>query len=117
MTADDVEQIALSFPETEAGFSYRQPCWKAFGKFLTRIRPQDNSVVLSCVPIDERSMLIEIDPATFHFTDHYKNFPYVLARVGSLEPAQLRSFLTRAWRKNAPKAYLKAWDAAHRREG
>jgi hypothetical protein len=116
MTEAEVEQIVLSFPETEAGFSFRQPCWKSFGKFLTRIRTDDASVVLGCVPIDERDMLMDIDPATFHITDHYKNFPYVLARISSIEPAQLRSFLTRIWRKNAPKPYLKTWDAAHKRE-
>lgn len=114
MTRDEVERLVLSFPETEAGFSYRQPCWKAFGKFFTRIRDQDESLVLGCVPIDERSMLTEIDPDTFHFTDHYRNFPYVLARIGSIEPGQLRGYLTRVWRKNAPKPYLKAWDVAHK---
>jgi hypothetical protein len=116
MTRDEVEHLVLSFPETEAGFSFRQPCWKAFGKFLTRIRDQDDSVVLGCVPEDERSMLVEIDPDTFHFTDHYKNFPYVLARIGSIETEQLRGYLTRIWRKNAPKPYLKDWDARHKRE-
>jgi hypothetical protein len=116
MTHDDVEQIVLSFPEAETGLSYGKPCWKAFGKYFTGVGRDGESVVLGCVPIEERSMLMEIDPATFHITDHYKNFPYVLARMDSIEPAQLRSFLTRIWRKNAPKAYLKDWDARHKRE-
>ena len=60
-------------------------------------------------------MTIEIDPTTFHFTDRYKNYPYVPNRIDSLEPQQLRGFLTSAWRKKAPKAYRKAWDAAHKR--
>jgi hypothetical protein len=117
MTHDEIEQIVLSLPETEVGLSYGKPCWKSFGKYLTGMARDGESVVLGCVPIEERSMLVEIDPATFHFTDHYKNFPYVLARIASIEPAQLRSFLTRVWRKNAPKAYLMDWDARHRRDG
>jgi hypothetical protein len=116
MTRDDIEHLVLSFPETEPGSHYGQPCWKAFGKFLTRIRDEDDSLVLGAVPNDERDMLVEAEPETFHFTDHYKGYPYVLARIVSIDPAQLRGFLTRRWRLNAPKAYLKDWDARHKRE-
>lgn len=115
MTEAEVEAIVLSFPETEAGFSYRQPCWKSFGKFLTRLRSEDMSVVLSETPFEERDMLCEVEPQTFHFIDHYKNYPYVLARIETLDPVQFRGFLTRRWRKCAPKAWLKAWDASHPR--
>ena len=113
MTEAEVEAIVMSFPETEAGFAYRNPCWKSFGKFLTRIRSEDASVVLAEVSFDEREMLLEVDGETFHFTDHYRNFPYVLARIANLDPDQFKAFLTRRWRKNAPKSWLKAWDGAN----
>jgi hypothetical protein len=63
------------------------------------------------VPLDERDMLCEADPATFHFTDHYKDYPYVLARLEKLDAKTLRGYLTRQWRHNAPKKWLKAWEA------
>jgi hypothetical protein len=116
MTRDEVHALVISFPNTEEGTSYGKPAFKAFGKFFTRIRVVDDSVVLGCVSYDEREMLCEADPATFHFTDHYKSYDYVLARIETLEPLQLRGFLTRQWRKNAPKAWLKKYDAEHKSE-
>jgi hypothetical protein len=68
-------------------------------------------VVLTDVPIDEREMLMEAEPATFHITPHYKDYPSVLARLEGLHPGSLRSFLERRWRKIAPKKLVKAWDA------
>lgn len=111
MTRDQAEALILSFPEVEEGTSYGRPAYKAFGKFFTRFRREDGAIVLGGVPHDERDMLCEADPETFFFTDHFRNYPYVLARLPGLEPDQLRGFLTRTWRKNAPKAWLKAHDA------
>lgn len=103
--------VVMAFPETEFTTSYGQPAYKAFGKFFTRLRKEDDSVVLGMVPFDEREMLCEADPKTFHFTDHYRNYPYVLARLKALDVKTLRGYLTRQWRHNAPKKWLKAYDA------
>jgi hypothetical protein len=81
------------------------------GKFLTRLRAEDNSMVLLEVPFDEREMLIEADPTTFHFTAHYKDYPSVLARLEHIHPGSLRAFLERRFRKVAKKAVVKAWEA------
>ena len=43
--------LVLGFPETEFTTSYGQPAYKSFGKFLTRLRDEDDSVVLGRVPI------------------------------------------------------------------
>lgn len=103
--------VVMAFPETEFTTSYGLPSYKAFGKFLTRLRKEDDSVVLGQVPFDERDMLCEADPETFHFTDHYRNYPYVLGRLKRLDVKMLRGYLTRQWRHNAPKTWLKAYDA------
>ena len=102
--------VVMSFPETETGTSYGHASYKSFGKFLTRLRDEDDSVVLGRVPLDEREMLLEADPETFHITDHYKSYPYVLARLKRLDAKTLRGYLTRQWRHNAPKKWLKVWD-------
>lgn len=102
--------VVLGFPHTELSTSYGQPAYKAFGKFLTRLRSEDDSVVLGQVSFDEREVLCEADPETFHFTDHYRNYPMVLARLKRLDAKTLRGYLDRQWRHNAPKKWLKAWD-------
>ncbi len=117
MTPEDLSHIVLSFPGAEAGASYGQPAFLVNKKFFTRLRAQDQSVVLMDIGFDEREMLMAAEPATFHITPHYKDYPTVLARLESLHPGSLRNFLERRWRKIAPKAVVKAHDAAKAREG
>jgi hypothetical protein len=111
MTAEELHAVVMAFPGAEAGTSYGRPAYKAYGKFFTRLRVEDASVVLQEVGFDEREMLIEAAPATFHFTEHYRNYPIALARIAQIEADELRGFLERRWRKIAPKAAVKAWDA------
>ena len=112
MTADDFEALALSLPETVEGTSYGRPSFKTCGKFLTRLRTEDDSVVVYVDSLDHRDLLIEAEPATFHITDHYQNYPIVLARLGRVDPAWLKSALTRRWRIIVPAKVAKAHDAA-----
>jgi hypothetical protein len=111
MTADEMEAIVMSFPGVEKGMSYGSPAYKLNGKFFTRLRRDDRSMVLMEVSLDEREMLMEAEPKTFHFTAHYKDYPCVLARIDSLHPGSFRNFLDRRFRKIAKKAVVKAYDA------
>ena len=111
MTRDEMREIALSFPGAEEAMSYGRPSFKVNGKFFTRLRHEDDSVVLVDVPHDEREMLMEAEPQTFHFTAHYKDYPSVLARLEHLHPGSFRAFLERRFRKIAKKSVIKAWEA------
>jgi hypothetical protein len=111
MTEDEMRAIVLSFPEVEEGKSYGSPAFLVNKKFFTRLRKDDRSLVLMEVSLDEREMLMEAEPDTFHFTAHYKDYPSVLARIATLHPGSLRNFLERRFRKIAPKKTLRAWEA------
>ncbi len=111
MTPKQFHTLVMSFPEVEEGLSYGRPSYKAFGKFFTRLRAEDASAVIGEVGLDERELLCAADPETFHVTDHYRNYPYVLARIAAIEPKRLKLYLDRQWRKNAPKKWLKAWES------
>ncbi|CAN1553190.1 Uncharacterised protein YjbR [Caulobacteraceae bacterium] len=112
MTRDAFHAIVMALPGVEEGMSYGQPSYKINGKFLTRVRKEDDSAVIMDVPFDERDLLIEVEPQTFHFTAHYKDYPTVLARLETLDPDQLKGFLERRWRKSATRAMVRARDAA-----
>lgn len=58
-------------------------------------------------------MLILTDPETFFLHPHYANYDYVLVRAGRIEPAWAKARLMARWRENAPKRFLKDWDARH----
>jgi len=110
MTEGEVREIALSFPGVSEGKSYGAPAFVVNKKFFTRLRRDDASLVLLEVSFDEREMLMEAEPETFHFTAHYKDYPSVLARIATLHPGSLRNFLERRWRKIAPKTLVKAYE-------
>lgn len=112
MTRDEFHAIAMAFPGVEEGPSYGQPAYKVNGKFFTRLRKEDASAVIMEVSFDERDLLLEVEPGTFHFTAHYKDYPCVLARIDTLDPEQLKGFLERRWRKSATKAMVRDRDAA-----
>jgi hypothetical protein len=112
MTPDEMEAIVMSFPGVEKGMSYGSPAYKLNGKFFTRLRRDDQSMVIMEVSLDEREMLMEAEPGTFHFTAHYRDYPCVLARIGDLHPGSLKNFLDRRFRKIAKKTVVKAYDAA-----
>ena len=112
MTPEDFKALVLSLPETVEGTSYGHPSFKACGKFLTRLRAEDDSVVVYVDSLDQRDMLLEAEPDTFHITDHYRNYPIVLARLERVDPAWLKSALTRRWRVIVPAKVAKAHAAA-----
>ena len=97
----------LSFPGAEEGTSYGYPSYKVAGKFFTRLRDEDDSLVMIVGSIDERDMLLAADPSVFHITDHYKNYPDVLVRIAKIDAKTLRGMLERRWRAIAPKKLTK----------
>lgn len=110
MTPKQFSDLVLSFPETEVGTSWGKPSFKTGGKFLTRLRQEEGSAVVYVDNIDRRDMLLEADPGAFHITDHYRNYPIVLARPDKVDPVWLEASLRQRWRKLASKAAVKAFD-------
>ena len=111
MTEDEVRDLILSFPETSESVSYGKPAFKVAGKFFTRIRVEDASLVLTGVSFDEREMYMQAEPKTFHITAHYRDYPAVLARIASVDAGTVRVLLERRWREIAPKKLVRARDA------
>lgn len=107
VTATELKKIALSFPEANEKPSYGKPSYFIAKKFFTRLRKEDNSLVVVVDGMDQRDMMLELDPATYHITDHYKDYPAVLVRMERITPDELRTMLERRWRKIAPKKLLK----------
>ena len=112
MTPADLRAMILTFPQTEAGTSHGKPSFKAAGRFFTRLRAEDDSLVVYVDSLDHRDMLLEAEPATFHLTDHYRNYPIVLARMTTVDPVWLRKTLEKRWLKIVPKSLSKTYTPA-----
>ena len=111
MTFEDVRQIALAWPEVEDGTSYGTPALKVRKKLLVRLKEDGDSLVMPGVPPDERDMLVESQPKVFYFTDHYKDYPFVLIRLSKTMRLTVEPLLRRQWRTLASKAAIKASEA------
>lgn len=112
LTKPQVKKVVLAFPGANESTSYGYPSFKIEKKFFTRLRSEDNSLVLVVSSIDERDMLLEADPKLFHITAHYKNYPTVLARIERLDAGTLHAMLERRWRQIAPKRLQKEYFAS-----
>jgi len=110
VTAAQLKKIALSFPEANEKPSYGKPSYFVAKKFFTRLRAEDNSVVFIVDGMDQRDLMLELDPQTYHITDHYKDYPAVLVRMERISTEELQTMLARRWRKIAPKKLLKEMD-------
>lgn len=110
MTWGDVVELASCLPEAVLSTSYGTPALKVGGKLLTRLRNEDDSLVLLGVPPDERDMLIAANPRVFHTTPHYEGYPTVLARLSPIDPETTSAFLERRWRMIAPKRLVARWN-------
>jgi hypothetical protein len=116
-TAAELKRIALSFPGIVEGTSYGQPSFLLGKKFFTRLRKEDNSIVLIVDSMDERDMLLENEPSLFHITEHYRNYPSVLIRMEKLSIERLQAMLERRWRRMAPKKLVASFELPNGKRG
>jgi hypothetical protein len=107
VTKAQVKQVALSFPGTLEKPSYGRPAFFVEKKFFTRVRNEDNSLVMRVGSIEQRDMMLELDPETYFITDHYRDWPAILVRLSAITPGELKIMLERRWREIAPKKLVR----------
>ncbi len=110
MTFDEVRAIAFALPGVEEAPCYGTPGLRVRGKILARLWPDGEVLVLTRIGFDEREFLIEAAPEIFFVTDHYRNYPSVLARLPGLDSPTLKRLFTQAWRECASKAQIRAYE-------
>lgn len=100
---ESVLVFALTLPDTEESTSYGRPAVKVRGKAFVYPGRERGSFAISC-PIEEKELLMETDPETFWETDHYRGWPAVLVRYGSLDRERIERVIKRAWWDRASNA-------------
>jgi hypothetical protein len=97
VTVADARRLLLDLGNVAEGLSYGQPSFLVNGRFFARFRDNDTVVVLQLASIDDREVLIQIDPEAFFFTDHYRNYPAVLIRLANVVPSLFADVVRKAW--------------------
>ena len=102
----DVKAVALALPDVAESTSYGTPALKLRGKLMLRLR-EDNETLVIRSSWENRERLMTVAPETYFLTDHYRAYPWVLARLSNLEADLLPGLVESAWREAAPKSLLK----------
>ena len=103
---ETLRRIALGFPGVEEGTSYGTLAFRVSGKFICRMKEDGESIAIR-MEFGEREILVEGEPETFYFTEHYRNYPMVLVRLPKVHPDELKRIFGNAWRRYASKKLLK----------
>ena len=98
----DARRFLLGLDNVVEGTSYGFPSFLMNGRFLARFRDDDTVLVLQIASIDDRDVLMQVNPDAFFFTEHYRNYPTVLIRLAKVPSALFRDVVTAA-RKHASK--------------
>ena len=109
LSHDQARSLLLSFPGVTEAPCYGTPGFRVRKKLLARFHQDRESLVLA-VEEDTRDFLIKHRPEVFYITDHYVGYPYVLARLATVDEDDVRELVEGTWRQHAPKKVVAAYD-------
>jgi hypothetical protein len=104
-TFDSVREIARDLPGAVEGTSYGTPAFHVGKKLFVR-KHQDGDWLVIKIEFEQRAMRMRADPETFFITDHYRDYPWILVRLATVDRDDLRNLLHDAWRQSAPPRLL-----------
>jgi hypothetical protein len=108
-TFDNIREIAHALPGVVDGTSYGTPALKVGGKLIARLHQSMDCLVLRSDLLD-REILMQSAPDAFFITDHYRDYPWILVRLGVVEKSALPDLIERAWRSVASKTLVKKYE-------
>jgi len=101
-------KIALAIPGAEEVLWFKRPAVFIHNHFLTKVHKKEEAMVLQVSSMEMRDMMLEAEPKLFYITDHYRNFPFILARLTALTPKLLKEILVGRAAQLAEKPVKKA---------
>ena len=101
-------KIALSLPGATETLWFNKPAVFIHGQFLTKVHDKEEAMVLRVGSMEMRDMMLEAEPSLFYITDHYRSFPFVLARLAALDKKTLKAMLVGRAAQLAEKPQKKA---------
>lgn len=93
ITRNEGWKIALALPGASETLWFNRPAVFIHGQFLTKVHDKEEAMVLRVGSMEMRDMMLEAEPKLFYITDHYRNFPFVLARLSALDRRTLKDML------------------------
>jgi hypothetical protein len=120
---NDVRRLALALPDTTEApdhfaFSVRNGAKEKGFAWVWMERPESKKprvprpdvLAVRVANREEKDMLLAADAQKFFTEPHYNGFPAVLVRLDAIEVDELRELITDAWRSQAPRKLVRAFD-------
>ena len=96
----------LSLPGVTEKMHFEDPAFYVNKKIMANVKLKDELVALHTL---EREKWMAADPDTFFITDHYLNYKYMLVRVETVSPNDLKELLITAWRNRATQKLIREY--------
>jgi hypothetical protein len=103
VTVADVRAVALSLPRTEEHLIHDRIKFRV-GQIVYAALSRDETILGFCFPREERAALIAAEPDRFMLERASDaRYQWIDARMAALSVAEMREFVTDAWRMVVPK--------------
>jgi hypothetical protein len=108
---ETLKQIFLAQPEVREGITHGTLSFYLGKTFFGRMQDDGTTFALK-MDLDDRDMLIVIEPEIFFTNDHFRGYAYVLVRLPAIDADRLAPLVEKSWRLTAPKRLRQAFDPA-----
>jgi hypothetical protein len=102
-----MRSILLPLPGVVEKMCFDDPAFYANKKIFANVKLKDQLLALHTL---ERDKWMAADPGAFFITNHYLNYKYMLVRLESVSPNDLKVLLMTAWRNRASKTQIKMYE-------
>jgi hypothetical protein len=93
LTKDEAWKIILAVPGAQNRLWFNQPSGFLHDRFLAKVHHKEPAVTLQVGSMEMRDMMLEAELKLFYITEHYRNFPFILARLSALTPNLLKELI------------------------
>lgn len=97
----------LLLPGVIEKMHFEDPAFYVNKKIMANVKLKDELVALHTL---EREKWMAADPDTFFITDHYRNYKYMLVRLETVSPDDLKELLITAWRNRATQKLIREYE-------
>jgi hypothetical protein len=94
LTKPQARKVILSIAGASERLWFNQPAVFVHDRFLAKTHHKEEAVLLGVTSLEMREVMLEAEPELFYITDHYRSFPFVLARLATLDGDTLKQMLT-----------------------
>jgi hypothetical protein len=102
-----MRSILLPLPGVIEKMHVDDPAFYVNKKIFANVKLKDQLLAIYTL---ERDKWMEADPGTFFITNHYLNYKYMLVRLESVSPDDLKVLLMTAWRNRVTKTHVKMYE-------